>query len=87
MFDLVTSGGALTGSFDSFSLDGGACSATSAEVWRCGGFNFSLEVIAGVGGSVKLDVSSVPEPGTWALLSIGFLGLAGRSARRLTRAA
>ena len=81
MFDLLTSGGALTGGFDGLSLNGAACSATSADVWRCGGFDFSLDVIAGAGGYVDLGVTAVPEPGTWALLSMGFLCLAGLSTR------
>jgi hypothetical protein len=75
VFDLLTSGGVLTGGFDGLSLDSAACSAKPADVWRCGGFYLSLDVVTGVGGSVDLGVAAIPEPGTWAMLSIGFLGL------------
>ena len=77
VFDLIASDGALTGGFDGLWLDGAKCSTKSVDVWRCDGFDFSLDVVAGIGGSVDLGVSAIPELGTWAMLSMGFLGLAG----------
>ena len=82
VFDLLTSGGPLSGAFDGLSLDGAACSTTSVDVWRCGGFYFSLDVVAGVGGFVDLGVAAVPEPATWVMLGVGFLGLCGLALRR-----
>ncbi len=80
VFDLIASDGALSGGFDTLWLDGAKCSAKSVDVWRCNGFDFTLDVVAGVGGSVDLGVSAIPEPGIWVLLSVGFFGLAGLSA-------
>ncbi len=77
VFDLLTSGGALTGGFDSLSVDGAACSAKSADVWLCSGVGFYLDLslVGGARGSVDLSVAGVPEPATWAMLAAGFLGL------------
>lgn len=82
-FDLLQSGGALSGGFSGFSLDGAACSG-SPDVWRCGGFVFDVSIVTGAPGSVDLSVASsaVPEPATWAMLGAGFLGLSALALRR-----
>jgi PEP-CTERM motif len=85
-FDLLTTYpvGALYGGFDSLSLDGAACSAHASDVWSCGGFYLGIDVVTGASGFVDLSVagSAIPEPSTWAMLGLGFLGLAGLSLRR-----
>jgi PEP-CTERM motif len=83
-FDLLTTSplGALSGGFDSLSLDSAACSALATDVWRCGGFYFALDVMTGASGYVDLSVASVPEPSAWALLGAGFLGLGALAMRR-----
>jgi len=76
-FDLLTTYplGALSGGFDSLSLDGAACSPHASDVWGCGGFYLSLDVVTGAAGYVDLTVAGVPEPSTWAMLGVGFGGL------------
>jgi hypothetical protein len=78
--------GSLAGSFDALALDGAACMASPLDSWRCGGGVRLKEVINATSldlvvahGSAALGPSSspVPEPSTWAMLSLGFLGLGG----------
>jgi hypothetical protein len=78
-FDLLESVGALSGGFDALSFDGVACSASSSNVWLCGGAGLYLDlsIVTGANGSVDLTTAAIPEPSTWVMLATGFLGLAG----------
>ena len=56
----------------------------TTDSWSCGGGVLLNEVI----GATSLDLvvaqggSAVPEPSTWAMLALGFLGLGGLRKRR-----
>jgi hypothetical protein len=74
VFDFLTYGG-FSGGFSGVSVDGAACSAVAGDVWACG-IGFNLDVALGVDG-LDLTVARIPEPATWAMLAVGFLGLGG----------
>jgi hypothetical protein len=84
-FDILGFGG-LTGNFTGLSLDGAVCSSPSADRWTCGGgvrlneviHAASLDLVVAHALSVSGPASSpIPEPSTWAMLGLGFVGLGG----------
>ena len=82
-FDLMTYGG-FDGDFARVSVDGEACSAARGDVWRCS-VGVDLDVDLGGGGLIVTTgpftelpaTAAVPEPPTWTMLALGFLGLGG----------
>ncbi len=85
-FDILAFG-SLTGNFATLALDGVACSSTIADMWTCGGgVNLnevisaaSLDLFVARGSAIfgPAGSSPIPEPSTWGMMLLGFLGLGG----------
>lgn len=75
--------GSAKGDFTAFDFLGQACSSGGADAWICPReLAFAEQFIASSALDLVVTHAEVPEPGTWALVTLGFVGLASRSALR-----
>ena len=89
-FDILSFASLAGPGFDALSLDGSACTSGDLrllELWRRRPSEGSDQLhvagpcrgasLAGGASSAVAQGSAVPEPSSWALLALGFLGLGG----------
>ena len=95
-FDILTFGSLAGPGFDALALDGAACRMRPMDWWACGGgvrlkevidlTSLDLFVARGSAAFGPAGPSPIPEPSTWAMLALGFLGLGGLGLRGRRRA-